>query len=303
MNFPLAVLDEDKQSMVKYANVVQIISPIAYCNATTTIPVKFGFPGTRKEELSIIGEACYSESEGRTLFIRTKHSGKGKKQQVALKTEQINYLNYPKPDDKYENYIATALHYFQHINPKLFLRKQYFIQPEFFTSINKYDMIAMDWNFFLTNGVSPDHMQDYFPNYDLLLKDIMSMREQTFELYIGAHSVLTQTNFVSRPVNIYLVPEESKYPVPKYVWVVVKTTTKKAIAFLILNDIHASDEYVARAKLCESKCSEIRWLAHLRTGSTYNKTRNGYVWCCELNSFAKHVREMPRLEGKYTFLT
>lgn len=280
------------------------MAPVPHCNSSITVSVAFGYLNEWKEEMFVIGEACYSEIEGRTLFIHTKHDSKRNNQQIPLRKDtHISYARFPKPNDKYENYFATALHHYRDINPKLFLRKQYFIQPEHFSSVDEHDMVAMDYNFFLTNGVSPDHLSFHFPNYDLLLKDIMSLKKVgTFDLYVGAHSVLSLKNFDSRPVEIYLIPNESKYVVPKYVWIVVKTESRKAAAFLILNDINASEEDVRRAEICESRCTEMRWLRYLMIQNSYNNSRNGYVWCCDLKPFAHIVREMPQLDGKFKFL-
>lgn len=284
----------------------QIIAPVSGCFSGSS--VQFVYPNPVRRKTIIFGEACYSETQGRTIFIHTRHAGNHNFVQIPLKTEILDfYLLQQHPDQLYQTDFQTALNWYkngpnryvkQDCNtlPKVYIEKQKFLKPEFFANGQFNELMYMGWNMFLTTGV-------HLPNLDLLLRDIADIKWKNIDLFIGTHSILSYKNDENRTFCIYLLPDERKYPVPKYIWVAVKTESRRAVGFLILNDVNASEEDVIRAELCESKCMKMNWLINLLNENAHSTIANGYVWCCELNDFAKRIREFPKLDGKYKLLT
>lgn len=183
------------------------------------------------------------------------------------------------------------------MNPKPDVIKHNFIKREHFPDGQLHELYnSMGWNFFLSF--------EHFPNFGLLLKDIMHLKEKNFDLFMGTHDILALKVNRNRfdLADIYLMPDEKKYPVPKYIWIVVTVGARKAAAFLIFNNIYATRDEIESAELCESKCTQLTWLKYLVRGNSYSNTRNGYVWCCELDSFKKNINEIPLLGDKYKFL-
>lgn len=109
--------------------------------------------------------------------------------------------------------------------------------------------------------------------------------------------------WTKRDVDIYLLPEVKKLPVPKLVWVVVATGTNKGVSFHFLNDpAVAKIEFTTNAP-CQSKCYQMSWISNLLEVDSYEKPINGYVLCCEFGNFMKKVPKMPSLEGQCYLLT
>lgn len=191
---------------------------------------------------------------------------------------------------------------YKDIIPKQFWAMQYILMPEFFSEVKSHRYFIFEWNSYVTNCVTPDKNAFHFPNYNHLLTDIMKLEEGPFDLYIGSSSVLSIKNVDDIPVDIYMSPREKRFPVPKYIWMVITTESGKAATFLILHDIHASEEEVKNATLCESKCTQMKWIENLLKEDTYRNASNGYVWCCDFESFANNIPEMPALNASFDIL-
>lgn len=277
--------------------VEEIITSTPSCSGTS---VEFGYANPITEETLVLGAACYSEVEGRTLFIHTR---KDDSQNDALKTEKVNYLTQRHPSSRYkvDMLVAATLDELEiRLKQKLqtktvpFFEMRHFIDLPTLSNGQLYSSLKLGWNFFVANGF--DHM----PNFDLLHRDIAT--QKNYDLYMGTHGILSLQNAQNQPVDAYLLPDEKKYPIPKYVWLVIKTDTRKTAAFLILNDVKATEDDVTDAELCESKCEQMQWLTNLLNGNAFNNVKNGYVWCCDLESFARKVPEMPAISGKHELL-
>lgn len=154
----------------------------------------------------------------------------------------------------------------------------------------------------MTNCVTSNTNSFRFPNYNHLLTDIMKLQDGPFDLYIGTSSVLSLKNVDDIPVDIYMSPREKRFPVPKYIWMVITTEIGKAATFLILNNIYASEEEVKNTTLCESKCTQMKWIDNLLKENTYKNASNGYVWCCDFKSFSNNIPEMPAMNGTFDLL-
>lgn len=283
--------------------VEEILKPVSGCSNNGT-SVEFGYENPIEQQTQIMGEACYSEHEGATIFVHTKFIKSGQKRAAVLETERVNYLAQKHPESKYKVDFLVAAR-LDELNVRLekllstkkvpFLEHRHFIDLSMLQNGQLYSALKLGWNFVVTNGF------EHLPNYDLLLKDIMSLREKSLDLYLGTHSTLS-LKVGNRNVDVHLLPDQGKYPVPKFLWTVVTTDSGKAAAFLISNDIDASEEDLTIEPPCESICTQFSWMTNLLKNNGHKKPKNGYVFCCELEQFMRIVPEMPALEGKFDLL-
>lgn len=285
--------------------VEEILKPIPGCNNPSEQSVEFGYANPIKSKTFVLGEACYSEENGRTLFVHTKHIVNNNKHSVILKTENVNYLSQSHPQSSYKIgfLIAARIDELTKRLEKLSLKKQPFLEHRHFMSMlslpngQLYSILKLGWNFVVANGY------DHLPNYDLLMADIMSIRDNDFDLYLGSQSTMTLKDLNNNDVDIYLYPDERKYPVPKYLWAVVANeSSRKAVAFFISNNIEMNEEQHLNMSPCESKCTQISWLISLSNKDAYKKSKNGYVWCCELSSISEKLRGIPTSIENYKLL-
>ncbi|XP_055296364.1 uncharacterized protein LOC129565448 [Sitodiplosis mosellana] len=285
--------------------VEEVIKSIPGCPDEAT-SVEFGYENPIKSKTQLIGEACYSEKEGRTIFVHTKFIKNGNEKYAELDTENVNYLAQKHPESQYKiNFLVAsrmdALN--ERLERQLSTKKVPFLAPRHFIDLpiwqngQLYSTLKLGWNYAISNGF------DYLANYDLILKDIMGFSElKNFDLYMGTHSKLSLKTKEEDVVDIYVLPNEQKYPVPKYLWIVVTTESGKGAGFLISNNIDAKPDDVAATAPCESKCAQMTWMSNLLNGNAYKNPTNGYVYCCEINKLMRVVTEMPSLEGRYTLL-
>lgn len=268
--------------------------------------IEFGYTNPIKEKSYVLGEACYSRSQGRTIFVHTKLAGIDQPINVQLKTTNHNYFNQKHPDSKYkiDFLMATRLDTLnERLTEKLGSDKIPFLEPRNFINLkllpNKQfqSTLRLGWNYVVANGY------EHLPNIDLLQSDILSLSTKNLDLYTGSHGVLALKNSKGQDVDIYLRDEDDEkvYPVPKFIWTVVKHENQIA-TFAVYNNPEANEKEIERESFCESKCSQMAWLKNLLSKDSYSNKKNGYVLCCSYEEFSKHVLEMPQLEGKYELL-
>lgn len=114
----------------------------------------------------------------------------------------------------------------------------------------------------------------------------------------GGHETLSLKNTKGVPTEIYLV-SKSKLPVPKWSWKVLQDpTTKKAIAFVTLNNPFV--ESVTQADyLCEDICKKYGWGL-----PAWTNPAKGLTYCCDVKALMKVIKTIPDvkssgiLEGK-----
>lgn len=282
-----------------------MLKPVSGCPSGAT-SIEFGYENPVKGTAQVIGEACYAESQGRTMFVHTKFVKKGTERNALLKTENANYFAQKHPDSTYKIDFLVAAR-MEALNKRLenllstkqipFLSSRHLIDLPLLQNGQLYSALKLGWNYVMSNGV------DYLPNYDLLLKDIMGLRVKNFDLYMGTHSILSLPHGEwGGGIDIYVLPDEQKYPVPEYLWVAVATESRKGAAFLVLNNIDAEETELVSNAPCQSKCTEMLWISNLLGDDSYKKPKNGFVFCCELNEFMKNVTEMPSMDGQFSFL-
>lgn len=248
----------------------------------------------------MIGEACYSETQGRTIFVHTKLVDAGEKTAAILKTERVNYLarNHPESKYKIDFLVAARLDELNLRLEKLLATKKVpFFEPRHFIDLpmlqngQLYSALKLGWNFVVTNGF------DHLPNYDLLMNDIMAMDEDGVDVYMGTTSVLSLKSG-DHSVDVQLLPDEVKYPVPEYLWVAVKSTTGQSAGFLISNDIDANENDLIENAPVESRCPQLSWITNLLANNAHKNPKNGFVICNQLQHFTRSIPEMSFLNDQ-----
>lgn len=284
--------------------VEEILQQVPGC-ANDATSVEFGYENPVKRNTQIVGEACYSKVEGRTLSMHTAIVGNTKQKDAVIRSTSVNYLAKDHPDSRYKLEFLDAARLDDldlRLRNLLQTKKVPFLEPRHLIDLpllqngQLNSALKLSWNYAVTNGF------DHLPNYDLLLKDITNLRENSFDLYMGTHSILSLKNKNQELKEIYLIPDSKKFIVPKFLWVVVTTESGKGAGFLISNDIDAIESDLVANAPCESKCAQMTWMTNILDKDSYKKPKKGYVLCCELDSFMWVVNEMPSLEGKLPLL-
>lgn len=286
--------------------VEEIIQPITGCPSDAK-SVEFGYENPIKSKTQLIGEACYSENEGRTIFVHVKFIINDYKAYAELRTEGVNYLAKTHPDTSYKIAFLEAAR-MDSLNERLerllpnkevpFLAPRHFIDLPILQNGQLYSTLKLGWNFVISNGF------EYLSNYDSILKDIImesrniEVLRNGFDLHMGTHSKLSLKTKDGSNKDIYLLPNEQKYPVPKYLWIALTTDSGDGTSFLVSNDIDATEAELAASAPCESLCTRLPWMWNLLKKNAYKNPKNGYVYCCELNEFMGIVNEMPELKIK-----
>ncbi|CAO1359162.1 unnamed protein product [Diamesa hyperborea] len=275
----------------------EIITPVYGCKAKLR-SVEYGYTNPIKKKSYVLGEACYSTKGGQTLFAHTKiRSPNNDVTELALKVRNVSYLHAEHPTNFYSIELMKALRYddfSQHLThtlgtkniPQIGTKK--FINQDLLTHKQYQPVLKLTWNYAIVNDV------DELDNMDLLQEDISSLELNHVDLYTGTNGVLSLKNNDGEQTDVYL--KETKFPVPKYIWYVVRSGNK-ATAFAIFNRAHMSEKDKNKDAFCITKCEEITWIKKLLENKQYKKIENGYVLCCEFNDFRRTVTEMPHLDN------
>lgn len=267
--------------------------------------MEIGYENPIKQNTNIVIDACYSKPEGRTLSVHTALVGNTKPKDALIKSTSLNYLVNRNRDSKYRLQSLDATRS-DDLDPRLRVFLQVEKIPFFFPRQLIYLPLLQNgqfdtalraaWNFAVVNG------DDHLANYDSLLKDITDLKENRVDLYMGTHAILSLKNNNQEFKEIYLFPDEMRFQVPKFLWVCITTESGKGAGFLISNDIDAKEEDLVENAPCESKCAQMTWLTNISDKDSYKNPKNGYVWCCELDSFMGIVNEMHPIEGTFPLL-
>ena len=275
----------------------EIITPVYGCKAKLR-SVEYGYTNPIKKKSYVLGEACYSTKGGQTLFAHTKiRSPNNDVTELALKVRNVTYLHAEHPTNFYSVELMKALRYddfSEHLThtlgtkniPRIGTKK--FINQDLLTHKQYQPVLKLTWNYAIVNDV------DELENMDLLQEDISSLELNHVDLYTGTNGVLSLKNNDGEQADVYL--KETKFPVPKYIWYVVRSGNK-ATAFAIFNRAHMSEKDKNKDAFCITKCEEITWIKNLLENKQYKKIENGYVLCCEFNDFRRTVTEMPHLDN------
>jgi hypothetical protein len=273
----------------------EIITPVYGCDSKVR-SIEYGYTNPIKQKSYVLGEACYSTKGGRTIFIHTRiKSPNNDVTELALKIKNGTYLHDEHPTPLYRNELMKALRpdehdeYFTQILgtetiPVIQTRK--LINEDLLTHKQYQSILKLTWNYVPVND------GDELVNLQRLQKDISQIPFKNVDLYTGTHGVLTVKNNDGEYTPIYL--KENKFPVPKYLWYVVRSENK-TVAFVIFNRTSMSEKERQKDTFCTSKCEELTWLRSLFDNKNYRKIEHGLVLCCEFNEFRRTVNEMPNL--------
>lgn len=260
--------------------------------------IEFGYTNPIKQKSYVLGESCYSTKGGKTVFVHTRtRSPSLDVQELALKVRNGAYFRQEHPTSFYRNELIKALRREEHEEffvqllgtksvPKIGFKK--FINEDLLTHKQYQPILKLSWNYAIVNDA------EELENFDRLQKDISLLDLKNVDVFTGTHGVLSLKNNDGAQVEIFL--KENKFPVPKYIWFVVRSE-HKAVAFAILNRASISEKDRQKDSFCASKCEEITWLTNLLEDKNYRKVESGYVLCCEFNEFRRTVNEMPNLEN------
>lgn len=267
--------------------------------------VEFGYANPIQQKSVVLGEACYSTDIGRTIFVHTKLAGAGSDIAVNLKTEYSDtYFQQKHPDSKYKMdfLMASRLDTLnERLTQKLGTKNVPFVEPRKYIGLellpNKQFMsiLKLGWNYVPVIGY--DHM----PNLDVLQADIMNLKGGSVDLYMGTYGLLELSGENGAKHEIFMDEYEDRFPVPKYIWVVVKQENKAA-AFAILNSPEAEEADIDADPICESKCLEMTWLERLLDDDLYKSINRGHVTCCSYADLRAKVTEMPLIDPKLGLL-
>jgi hypothetical protein len=298
---PPVVNDEEKDFISELScearAIEEIIIPINGCPKNHR-SIEYGYTNPIKQKSYVLGEACYSTKGGKTLFTHTRvKSPNNDVTDLALKIRNGDYLRSEHPTLFYRNELAKAIrpeeheeHFVQLLGtknvPKIGVRK--FINENLLTHTQYQSILKLAWNYAIVNDV------DELENFERLQKDISQLQMKVVDLYAGTHGVLSLKNNDGEQVEIYL--KENKFPVPKYLWFVVKSE-HKATAFVLFNRASISDKDKQKDSFCTSKCEEITWIHSLLENKNFKKVESGLVLCCEFHEFKRTINEMPNLES------
>lgn len=272
----------------------EVVKPVRGCPADSE-SIEYGYSNSMKEKSFVLGEACYSTTVGRTIFVHTKVNGR---RNVHLRTEDKNYFKQTHPSSSYKVDYLMALQLddlTERLKDKLkttevpHLEFRHFIEANILPNKQFSSILKLSWNFATANGF------EKLSNWDLLLDDIQQATDdgKTFELYMGTHGILTLPDNSGKKTEIFLRDDDKRYPVPAMLWAVVQSENK-AVAFIVSNNVRET-EIVSEEEndICESKCAQISWLTKLMKNDAYKNVKNGKVLCCNLGEFSDVVTEVP----------
>ncbi|CAD7012540.1 uncharacterized protein LOC101451905 [Ceratitis capitata] len=273
--------------------VEEVLSTVNGCAEPTWTAVAFGYVNPQDRLTHIIGEACYDENAGRTIFAHVK-LGSG----AALQRLPKDFLTkHRHPDGRYKSELFRGLHFdeiYERVRQTLnlkrapFLHKANFIDDFFLTSPQFFAVRKLAWNYF----VAHDELSAWTTLKQNILAHQRANKNEAFDIYVGSHGIQVLRAANGKQMELYLHPaagEHGKFPVPELLWIIVKEEDK-AMAFAVYNDadVNALETGIStstHAPICESKCDQVSWLSE--------SLKDGAVICCEVAEFRKVIKEVP----------
>lgn len=267
----------------------EIITPVNGCPEQLS-SVEYGFSNPVNKKSYVLGEACYDERLGKTLFVHTTLKTDYKNydlDKVALRVlDDDKHFNKQHPDSRFKLDLLAASRldtlyerlggiYGADNIPNLVSER--FIGSDLLVNYQFYNVMKLGWNYLFINGKSVS---------DSVVSTINQVKknlrfESKIDIYIGTHGILSMPNTQKIKVDLYML--EDKFPISKYIWMVV-VVENKAVVYIIPNEPSNTIELnVARNELCENKCKSPQY-------------------CCDLADFQRNVSEMPKLSGTFELL-
>lgn len=276
-------------------SIEEILVPVAGCDAKYT-SVEFGYTNPVTFKSHVLGEACYQELLGKTIFVHIKSKSDLSNTEigeVSLKLDDAKYFrnnNHPLSRYKLDFLMASRI---DGLNNRMTeslgaanipdsLNQNYFVGMNMLMNRQFYNILKLGWNYVMFNGF------DTAANLALLEGDILKIQsEKSLDLYIGSNGVLKVTG-KNGETELYL--KEKRFPVPKYIWIGVRNENK-FVGFAVINSPTAEADI-----FFSSKCDQITWLKQLFQTKL---VENRKIVCCEYRNFKNNIPEMPELTGKF----
>uniref|UniRef100_A0A6B2EAJ4 Putative deoxyribonuclease i n=1 Tax=Phlebotomus kandelakii TaxID=1109342 RepID=A0A6B2EAJ4_9DIPT len=255
--------------------VEEIIAPRLEGCPEAAQSIEFGFINPHTRTSNIVGEACYSVQEGRTIFAHMRDPS-------VVRIEDTRYLSsgrHPEGRDKINLFRALrqdrvndllqermGRHGLPMIGSRPLLTGQMLDYPQLHL------ITRLTWNYAIT------HNDDSMQGWNNLQSDVEKQsRKEDVEVWVGSSGVQTLKDLSGQSFDFYL--DEKKFPVPKYLWLVVKIADKTS-GFLFSNTPHN-----LKTEICSDSCSAIDWISHPEAND---------LQCCSLEKLRQIVPEIPQ---------
>ena len=282
----------------------EIVHPLDICPATS---VEYGFTHPSTQKSIVLGEACYNENEGRTLFAHTTFKGDFKNydlEKVALHLSDADHFKQAHPESQYKLRFLRAMN-MRTLNAHLAtqlgsdniptLVQHNLIGPELLVNYQFYNVFKLGWNYIMLNGESVGELLEG------LYADVANKLkyDKTSDIYVGTSGTLSLPNKAGVLTEVYM-SEDKKFPLAKYIWLVVQNENK-VVTFVVPNVSHQNESGNLHKEqaFCPNKCSQLTWLKHRKTVEAVS---NGHLICCEFMDFSKKITEMPAISGNFQLM-
>lgn len=272
-------------------SIEEILTPVTGCDSKYA-SVEFGYTNPITSQSHVLGEACYNEQLGKTVFIHVKSKSNVDISEVSLRTGDVDYFKNKHPLSRYKLDFLMASR-IDGLNDRMTeglgaenvpesLHQNYFVGMNMLMNRQFYNTLKLGWNYVMYNGM------DTVANLEVLEYDILKIQsEKSIDLYIGSNGVLKVFG-KNGDTELYL--NQGRFPVPKYVWIGVRSENK-FVGFAVVNSPTAETD-----TFFTSKCDQITWLGQV---FEKNLVENRKIVCCEYRNFKNNVPEMPELSGKF----
>ncbi|KAJ6648590.1 hypothetical protein Bhyg_03820 [Pseudolycoriella hygida] len=145
---------------------------------------------------------------------------------------------------------------------------------------------SAQWSTYFYINASPQFQSVNSGNWlrvENLARKLAQSYNVDMEIWTGMYEILKLENSRGELEMMYL-SANGKYPVPKWLWKIVKnTSTNSAIVFITLNDPYRSVDEVE--EFCPNVCAK----ASVDTKHFKTMTQ-GYTFCCDLTDFRQVIR-------------
>ncbi|GAB0098456.1 hypothetical protein DMENIID0001_141920 [Sergentomyia squamirostris] len=246
---------------------------------------EFGYINPLTKATDIVGEACYSVEEGRTIFVHAVSSG-------ALKTVPESYLRVGRhPESRNKMNLFRVLRQdtingafeekmggIQHVP---MMGSKSLVTADMLPSNQLHLVNRLIWNY----GIS--HNDETLKEWKALQKALGALQSKSnVEYWAGVSGVQILKDAQGETFDFYL--KDKKYPVPKYFWLVIKSGDKSTgVLFQNVprNLKQTLDEGIIQ---CPEFCSTISWLEALK-----NIDETAGIQCCSVRRLKKIIPEVP----------
>lgn len=275
-------------------SIEEIVAPVTGCNAEYS-SVEFGYTNPITAKSHVLGEACYDEQLGKTVFVHVKSKSEllnTEIDEISLRVNDANYFKKKHPLSRYKLDFLMASR-IDGLNERLteslgaenvpeVLNQNHFIGMNMLMNPQFYNTLKLGWNYVMFNSFYTA------ANLAVLESDILKLQhDKSLDLYIGSNGVLKVLG-KNGDTEIYL--KDGRFPVPKYIWIGVRSENK-FVGFAVVNS--PTDEADI---FFTSKCDQITWLKKLfRTKLVENRK----IVCCEYRNFKNNIPEMPELTERF----